>query len=91
MSSGENVSDINVSYTWKGLRVGLGAILVGYPKGYEYTGRTDSRHYKSRNSTWIKDNGNMVYFTLAYNFSHGRKYKTAQRKLSNSDYDNGIK
>lgn len=29
--------------------------------------------------------------TLSYNFSHGRKYKTRQRKLSNSDNDNGIR
>ena len=91
MSGGENSSDLRVNYRWKDLRVGLGAILVGYPQGYEYPGRTDSRYYKSHYKTWIKDNGNMVYITLSYNFSHGRKYKAEQRKLNNADYDSGIR
>lgn len=91
MSGGENSSDLRVNYRWKDLRVGLGAILVGYPHGYEYPGHTDSRYYKSHYKTWIKDNGNMVYITLSYNFSHGRKYQTEQRKLNNADYDSGIR
>lgn len=91
MSGGENSSDLRVSYRWKNLRVGIGAILVGYPQGYEYPGYTDSQYYKSHYKTWIKDNGNMIYFTLSYNFSRGRKYDAGQRKLNNSDNDNGIK
>lgn len=90
-SGGENSSDLRISYRWKDLRVGLGAILVGYPHGYEYPGRTDSRYYKSHYKTWIGDNGNMVYITLSYNFSHGRKYKAEQRRLNNADYDSGIR
>ena len=91
MSGGENSSDLRVTYKWKDLRLGLGAILVGYPQGYEYPGYTDSRYYKSHFKTWIKDNGNMLYVTLSYTFSHGRKYKAEQRKLNNADYDSGIK
>jgi len=30
-------------------------------------------------------------FTLSYNFSHGRKYETERKQLSNSDNDNGIR
>lgn len=91
MNGGERNCGINVSYRYKGLRFGLGAILLGYPQGYIYETFTDSRYYKSNGSTQIKDNGNMVYFTLSYNFSHGRKYKGTQRKLNNSDNDNGIR
>ena len=91
MSGGENSSDVRVNYKWKDLQVGLGAILVGYPHGYEYPGHTDSRYYKSHYKTWIEDNGNMVYITLSYNFSHGRKYQTEQRRLNNADYDSGIR
>ena len=91
MSGGENSSDLRVNYRWKDLQVGLGAILVGYPQGFEYPGRTDSRYYKSHYKTWIEDNGNMVYITLSYNFSHGRKYQTEQRRLNNADYDSGIR
>lgn len=91
MSGGENSSDVRVNYKWKDLQVGLGTILVGYPHGYEYPGHTDSRYYKSHYKTWIEDNGNMVYITLSYNFSHGRKYQTEQRRLNNADYDSGIR
>ncbi len=91
MNGGENSSDVRINYKWKDLQVGLGAILVGYPHGYEYPGHTDSRYYKSHYKTWIEDNGNMVYITLSYNFSHGRKYQTEQRRLNNSDYDSGIR
>lgn len=91
MSGGENSSDVRINYKWKDLQVGLGAILVGYPHGYEYPGHTDSRYYKSHYKTWIEDNGNMVYITLSYNFSHGRKYQTEQRRLNNADYDSGIR
>ena len=91
MSGGENSSDVRINYKWKDLQVGLGAILVGYPHGYEYPGHTDSRYYKSHYKTWIEDNGNMVYITLSYNFSRGRKYQTEQRRLNNADYDSGIR
>lgn len=91
MSGGERNFNLNVNYRYKGLRLGLGAILLGYAQGNIYETFTDSRYYKSSGYTQIKDNGNMVYFTLSYNFSHGRKYNAHQRKLRNSDNDNGIR
>lgn len=91
MSGGEKGSSLNVSYRHKGLRLGLGTILLGHAQGFVYDNFTDSRYYKSSGYTQIKDNGNMIYFTLSYNFSHGRKYKAGQRKLNNSDNDNGIR
>lgn len=56
MNGGENTPDLNVMYRWKNLCVGLGAILVGYPQGYEHPGYTDSRYFKSYFNTIIKDN-----------------------------------
>ncbi len=38
----------------------------------------------------IYDNGHMAFFRLAYNFSFGRKYKGATKKLENKDTDAGI-
>lgn len=90
-NGGENASNLNISYRHKNLRIGLGAILVGYPQGFDYKNSTSSQYYKRQSHTYIKDNGNMIYFTLSYNFSHGRKYSTEQRKLNNSDRDNGIR
>lgn len=91
MGKGENQSNLSVSYKYKDLEVGLGVLLLGYPQGYDYVGKTDSKYLQSTSHTYIKDNGNMVYFTLSYNFSHGRKYQTERKKLHNSDNDNGIR
>lgn len=91
MGKGENQSNLSVSYKYKDLKVGLGVLLLGYPQGYDYVGKTDSKYLQSTSHTYIKDNGNMVYFTLSYNFSHGRKYQMERKKLHNSDNDNGIR
>lgn len=91
MNGGERGCNLNVNYRHKGLRLGLGAILAGYAQGYVYENFTDSRYYKSSGYMQIKDNGNMVYVTLSYSFSHGREYNAHRRKLSNSDNDNGIR
>ena len=91
MGKGENQSNLSVSYKYKDLKVGLGVLLLGYPQGYDYVGKTDSKYLQSTSHTYIKDNGNMVYFTLSYNFSHGRKYQTERKKLHNSDNDNDIR
>lgn len=91
MGKGENQSNLSVSYKYKDLKVGLGVLLLGYPQGYDYVGKTDSKYLQSTSHVYIKDNGNMVYFTLSYNFSHGRKYQMERKKLHNSDNDNGIR
>ncbi len=51
----------------------------------------NSKYYISRGVTYIKNNGNMLMFTLGYTFSHGRKYKTDRRILNNSDKDTGLR
>lgn len=91
MSTGENQSNFSVSYKYKDLKLGLGVLLLGYAQGFDYVGKTDSKYLQSTTHTYIKDNGNMIYLTLSYNFSHGRKYQTERKKLNNSDNDNGIR
>lgn len=91
ISGGEKQSDVQVSYHHKNWYFSLGAILLGYPQGYDYYNETRSQYVKSKGKTCIKDNGNMLYFSVRYNFSHGRKYNATQRKLNNSDNDSGIR
>lgn len=90
-SAGENTSLLSVTYKNKGLRIGLSCILLGYAQGYDYKSSTDSKYYKNKRDTYIKNNGNMLMFTLGYTFSHGRKYKSDRRKLNNSDRDSGLR
>ncbi|MCD8289981.1 MAG: outer membrane beta-barrel family protein, partial [Prevotella sp.] len=88
---GENGSSLAASYKYKGLEVGLGVMLLGYAQGFDYYSECLSQYYKSVGHTYIKNNGNMIYFSVAYKFSYGRKYNTGSRKLYNSDNDNGVK
>lgn len=90
-SAGEKQSTLTVSYKHKNLRLGLSCLLLGYPQGFDYKNRTNSKYYVSRGVTYIKNNGNMLMFTLGYTFSHGRKYKTDRRKLNNSDNETGLR
>lgn len=90
-SAGEKQSTLTVSYKHKNLRLGLSCLLLGYPQGFDYKNRTNSKYYVSRGVTYIKNNGNMLMFTLGYTFSHGRKYKTDSRKLNNSDKETGLR
>ncbi len=91
ISGGENDSSLDVNYRYKGLRVGLGVNLLGYAQGYDYYNETRSKYFRSIGHTYIKDNGNMIYINLSYNFNHGRKYNAGNRLLNNSDNDNGIR
>lgn len=89
--AGEKQSTLTVSYKHKNLRLGLSCLLLGYPQGFDYKNRTNSKYYVSRGVTYIKNNGNMLMFTLGYTFSHGRKYKADRRKLNNSDNETGLR
>lgn len=88
---GENSSVLTLSYKYKNLRMAAGCLLPGCPKGYEYINDTNSRYYRGISRTTIKNNGNMLFFNVSYTFSHGQTFKAAERKLNNSDRDNGIK
>lgn len=91
ITGGENGSNLEITYRHKNVQVGLGCLLLGYAQGYNYTNETNSRYYRSTSSTRIKDNGNMLFFSFAYNFSHGRKYNAGNRIIENSDHDSGIR
>lgn len=91
IQNGENESQLSVSYKCKGIKATIGCSLLGYAKGYDYMTQTVSRYYKDENHTSVRDNGNMVFISLSWHFSHGRTYKTTQRQLDNRDKDNGIK
>lgn len=91
INGGENGSSLTINYKYKDFRAFIGCLQLGYAKGFDYTSETNSRYYHNDQHHTIRNNGNMFYFGLSYKFSHGRTYKSAQRKLSNSDNDSGIK
>nr|WP_294839689.1 hypothetical protein [Prevotella sp.] len=50
-----------------------------------------SNKYVQKKKVRLADQSNMLVFTASFNFSHGRRYHAGNRKLNNSDRDNGIR
>ena len=91
VGGGEKQGDVDVSYSWKNLKLSLGCLLVGSPMGFDYNYKINSKWYKADGHLYYLNNGNMVHISASWNFCHGRKYKAADRILNNSDNDSGVR
>ena len=88
---GEKDGDINIHYKWKDLKLSLGCMLIGSTMGYDYCYNINSKWYKSDAHLYYLNNANMIHISASWNFSHGRKYKAADRILNNKDNDSGVR
>jgi len=91
IQGGEKRGDVSISYKWKDLKLSLGCMLVGSPMGFDYDYTINNKWYKTDAHLYYIENGNMLHLTASWNFSHGRKYKAADRILNNSDNDSGVR
>ena len=41
-------------------------------------------------TNYVKESSQMFLASVSYNFSFGRKFKTGQRRVNNSDNDSGV-
>ena len=69
----------------------LGCLLIGSTMGFDYNYKIDSKWYKDDAHLYYLDNANMIHISASWNFSHGRKYKAADRILNNKDNDSGVR
>lgn len=88
---GEKKGDVNISYKWKDLKLSLGCLLIGSPMGFDYNYKINSKWYNTDAHLYYPENGNMIHISASWNFSHGRKYKAADRILNNKDNDSGVR
>lgn len=44
----------------------------------------------SKNWIYIKESSQLYALKISYNFSFGRKYESAQKRLNNEDKDSGV-
>jgi hypothetical protein len=88
---GEQRGDINIHYKWKDLKFSLGCLLIGSTMGFDYNYKINSKWYKDDAHLYYLDNANMIHISASWNFSHGRKYKAADRILNNKDNDSGVR
>lgn len=89
MSGGENFQYAMLSYRVKQVTLGLFAInpfMDNWKQETENWNRFASYHRTSH----IKESSNVVGLSLSYNFSFGRSFKSAQKRVNNSDSDSGV-
>ena len=90
-NGGEPSSTFNLSYRYKDWQFGVLGIFLFYPHGCVYKNESFNKYVQKQTKTRLADQGNMLVFSVSFNFRHGRKYDAGWRKLNNSDRDNGIR
>ena len=88
-TTGEETHYIALQYRIKRLNIGL-MMLNPFEDDYcrnednlnKYAGNTFEYH--------IDDSARMIWATLSWNFSFGRDYKSSNKRMNNSDRDNGV-
>lgn len=83
-------ADINIKYKYRSLQIGTGVMNPFLANGTPSRSKHLSSIAKKESCSYIKDYGNMVYVTLSWNLSFGRKYNSGQKRFNNSDNDSGI-
>lgn len=89
LSGGENIQILGVYYKHKDLRVGLGAFNP-FTNDYKVQSENWNKFASYKTSNYIKESSRLFTVSVSYNFSFGRTFKTAQRKVNNSDNDSGV-
>lgn len=90
-NGGEPTSNLAVTYSYKNWQFGVLGLFVFYPHGCVYKDELFNKYVQQKNKVRLADQGNMLVFAASFNFNHGRRYHTGNRKLNNSDRDNGIR
>ena len=88
-NGGEPTSNLAVTYSYKNWQFGVLGLFVFYPHGCVYKKELSNKYVQQKNKVRLADQSNMLVFTASFN--HGRRYHAGNRKLNNSDRDNGIR
>ncbi|MEG1684819.1 MAG: carboxypeptidase-like regulatory domain-containing protein [Bacteroides sp.] len=86
---GELLHTINIGYNANRWGLGLGMINP-FTKDYLQDTRNLSNLVSSYSKCFSHDMGRIVTLNFSWNFDWGVKYKTEDRRISNSDTDSGI-
>ena len=89
LSGGENIQILGMYYKHKDLRLGLGAFNP-FTNDYKVQSENWNKFASNKSKNYIKESSRLFTVSVSYNFSFGRTFKTAQRKVNNSDNDSGV-
>lgn len=85
---GENYHTLGVNYRYRKLSVGFVGFNV-FTDNYKVGNENLSPLASSKYWMYINESSRMFAFTLSWNFSFGRKYESAERRLHNEDTNAG--
>lgn len=89
MSGGENLQGLQLGYRHKDLMVGM-RVFNPFTDNYKQETENWNRYASFHRSNYIKESSKLFVATVAYNFSFGRNYHAAQKKINNADNDSGV-
>lgn len=90
MEGGENIQMFMLNYRVKDLTIGFGAFNP-FTDDYKQQTENWNQYASFKKSMYIKESSRLFLVNLSYNFSFGRKYKSGDKRINNSDNDSGVK
>lgn len=88
LTYGENYHTVGITYRYKRLNVGLMGLNV-FANNYKVGSENFSPVAPSKNFAYLKESSQLYAIHLSWNFSFGRKYESAQKRLHNEDSNAG--
>lgn len=89
LNHNENFHIVGVTYRHKNLTFGvmsLNPFVDNWKAGWENVGA----YTPSKNWHYMKESSRLFAVKLSYNFSFGRKYQSASKRLNNEDTESGV-
>lgn len=83
-------ASVSLRYRYKSMQYGLIVQNPFLPDGTPERTVTDSPYTSKRTAAFVRDEGNQVRLSVAWNFDLGRKYERARKRLNNTDNDTGV-
>ena len=86
---GENITNFILTYTKNKLQIGAG-MMFPFTNNYKFGSERVSVVASNTSWTYLKEAGQLGFIRLNYNFEFGKKHKSGQKNINNSDSDSGI-
>lgn len=89
VEGGENMHMIMAMYKFKNISVGVGAINP-FADNYKRTSENRNSYASNKRVSYVNESSRLFLLKFAWNFSFGRSLNQVDKRLNNSDSDNGI-
>lgn len=89
MMGGENGQELFVTFRHKGWSFGAG-MLNPFFSQFKVESENRNQYVSNSRTEYINDSAHMLVLQVSWNFSFGRKHKSTEKRVNNSDKDSGV-